>query len=480
MHSNNNKVRTRTQVLCAALLCAAPVASAQWEITPSIYVSALYTDNIGFRSGLFLFDDASGQTDDISYQISPRLGVRHEGPRWNLNSSYQYQNRRFLEFDGNNQEFHNLNLTSNHILVRDRLGVDFLANIQQQVIDRQLGIGGTTANRIGNLTDFGNYSVQPYFNFDLGSSTTGRISYRYGINEFDAPALVDSKNGQLVGTIGTQFGSRWSLGGTYTDSSIEFDTGREVSLARIAVDLGYQLTPRTRLVLQGGEDSNDLGSNSLFGDVQGSFWMAGVVGSLGTSTNYEVRVGEQFFGDSLLFNVERTRGRLSLNLSYVEQASTFGGGAINPQALLSLASNVGGIDLPNATQDVFVSNRLTVGVTYTQTRSSISLSVFNDDREFLSGEDDLERDDSGGGAQLTFNWEMSPDTRLTITGLYQQFTIRRTQDEPEDLRVQATWRRTLFEGAFTDIRLIHNQRQSNIPSQDFEENTVQIGFGYEF
>ncbi|MEO1574821.1 MAG: hypothetical protein AAFU65_07665, partial [Pseudomonadota bacterium] len=141
--------------------------------------------------------------------------------------------------------------------------------------------------------------------------------------------------------------------------------------------------------------------------------------------------------------------------------------------------NVGGIDLPNATQDVFISNRLTLGFTYTLTRSSVSVSVFNDDREFLSGDDDTERDDSGGGAQLTWNWEVSPDTRLTLTGLYQRFTIRRTQDEPEDIRAQLTWRRTLFEGAFMDIRLIHNQRTSDV-AFSFEENTAQIGFGYEF
>ncbi|MEO1575061.1 MAG: TIGR03016 family PEP-CTERM system-associated outer membrane protein, partial [Pseudomonadota bacterium] len=338
--NNNNTVRRRAPLLCAAVLLWTHAAQAQWEITPSVYLSTLYTDNVGFRGGLFLFDDATGQTDDISYSIAPRLDVRHEGPRLTLNSSAQFQVRRFLEFDQNNQEFTNLNLNSNYQFIRDRLGVDVTGNIQQQVIDRQLGIGGTTANRTGNLTDFSNFAIQPYFNFELGRATTGRIAYRTGVNEFDAPQLIDSKNDQLTATISSRLGGRWTVGGTFTDSGVEFDTGRDVSLQRTALDLGYRVTPRTELVLQAGEDTNDLGTGGVFGDVQGSFWMAGVVGQVGTGTNYEVRVGEQFFGDSLLVNFDRTRGRLTLNLSYIEQASTFGGGSINPQALLALVTNV--------------------------------------------------------------------------------------------------------------------------------------------
>jgi uncharacterized protein (PEP-CTERM system associated) len=213
--------------------------------------------------------------------------------------------------------------------------------------------------------------------------------------------------------------------------------------------------------------------------VQGEFWMAGLVGSLGSSTTYDVRVGEQFFGDSLQASVERTRGRLTVGLNYVEQASTFGGGAINPQALLGFATNIAGIDLPNATQDVFISNRLSANATYTMTRSSVSFSVFNDDREFLSGTDDDAPNDDGGGAQLSWSWAASPDTRVTLSAVYQRFTIRRTQDVLKDLRTQLGWRRTIFEGAFVDARLIHNQRSSDV-DLSFEENTIEVGFGYEF
>ena len=42
---------------------------------------------------------------------------------------------------------------------------------------------------------------------------------------------------------------------------------------------------------------NDLGTLPFTGDVDGSFWLAGFRGSLSDTTTYEVRIGEQFYGD---------------------------------------------------------------------------------------------------------------------------------------------------------------------------------------
>lgn len=461
-------------VLCSALVLASGAVHAQWEITPSVYTSVLHTDNIGLQND-------ENKLDEISYEVSPRLILNHTGPRFRMNSNYQLQARQFKEFDENNQIFHNLDMNASMVLLRDKAGVDFLANIQQQIVDRQFGVGGTTASRIGNLADINTYSVQPYFNFDAGRSTTGRVSYRLGLSEFDRPELIDSKNDQLLATVTTQqLGGSLTVGGTFTRSGVEFDTGREVTLQRTAVDLSYRLTPRTDFVLQAGEDSNDLGSLPILSDIEGSFWMAGLSGSLGSATTYDARVGEQFFGNSVQLSISRQRNRLALDLSYVEQASTFGGGQINPAQLLGLVSGFGGTDLPNSTQDVFISNRLTFGLTYTLTRSALRISVFNDNREFLTGLDDDGQDDRGGGAQVSWNWELSADTQLSLLANYQRFLIRQTDDEPEDLRVEATWRRSIFDGAYMDFRYIRNERDSNNELLNFSENTFQLGVGYEF
>ncbi|MEM6640223.1 MAG: hypothetical protein AAF610_10000 [Pseudomonadota bacterium] len=481
-HLHARALRT---VFAATLALACSPAAAQWDVRPSIFTSVLYTDNVGFRNGLFLFDDDSGQTDDISYAVTPRIAISREGARWNLESTYQVQVRRFVEFDENRENLQNFQLESDYQLLIDRVGFLVNAGIEQFVIDRQLGIGGTTANRIANLTEFRNAAIEPYYTFDIGSNTSGRLSYRRGENEVEGQGF-DSSNEQIRATINTSLaGGRWTLGGTFTDSGVEFETGREVSLQRIALDGAYRLTPRTQIVMQVGQDSNDIGSDSVFGDVEGTFWMAGVRGKVGAATDYELRAGRQFFGNSIFASVERTRGRLTLSFSYQEQANTFGGGAISPQALIALTTDVRGIDLPNATQDVFISNLLSFGMAYTRPRSTLSFNIFNDNREFLSGQDALQQDDRGGGLQLSYSLELSPESRLRFSGTYQRFTIRRTQDEPEDIRVELGWRRSVLERAYMDLRFVHNQRQSITSTQitgsgNFDENTVELGFGYEF
>lgn len=470
---NNNNIAALF-LLCAAL--GASVAEAQWEFQPSIYTGVLWTDNLGLQP--------EGQKrDDLSFEVSPSLLMTHKGPRFTLDSNYILQARQFKENDQNDQVFHNLDLTADFIALADQgnqAGVTFLSNLRQQIVDLQLGIGSTTATRVGNQTDLQTYAVEPYWNFSAGSVLTGRVAYRKSLTEFDAPRLLDSTNDNITLSVGTDpQRARWSVGASYTNSDIEYDTGRSVTLARTSVDFGYDITPRTQIVLSAGQDDNDLGNLPLLGDIDGAFWSAGLKGRLGANTSYEGRVGEQFFGDSYLFSLERTQGRLTFSVSYSEQASTFGGAQIDFQTILSLLTNVGGIDQPNTTQDVFVSKRLNLGMGYTLPKSSFQLTLFNDDRTFLSNLDG-NREDSGGGARLTWNWQMSQTSTFILSANLRRFVIRNTGDEPKDFFVEARWRRDLFERAYMDLRLLHNQRQSDIVQFDFEENTVAVGIGYNF
>ncbi|MFK7886880.1 MAG: TIGR03016 family PEP-CTERM system-associated outer membrane protein [Gammaproteobacteria bacterium] len=473
---NNNKIGVFLALLL--VLGTTTAVQAQWEYEPSIYTGVLWTDNLGLQPD-------GNQRDDLSYEVRPSLLLTHRGPRFTLDSNYILQARRFQENDENDQVFHNLNFRSGWIALADQgnqVGVDFLSNIQQQIVDLQLGIGGTTATRVGNQSDIATYSIEPYWNFSAGSSVTGRVAYRIGLNEFDQPQLLDSKNNNITISAATDPDrGRWSLGGSFTSSTIEYDTGREVTLARTSVDFGYDVTPRTEFVLSVGSDDNDLGNLPFLGDIDGAFWLAGFKGQLGGNTRYEARVGEQFFGSSYLLSLDRTQGRLTFSVSYSEQASTFGGAQLDFQAILGLLPNIDatGVDLPNTTQDVFISKRLNFGMGYTLPKSTFQLNVFSDDRTFLSSLDG-DREDRGSGANLTWNWQMSQTSSFTLIGNFRSFVIRNTGDEPKDILFEARWRRDLFERAYMDLRVIHNQRQSNIEQFDFQENTVAVGVGYRF
>lgn len=466
-------------LLSSVVLCASANAQLEdegpvqgWVFSPSIYASMLYTDNINLTN-----DDI--KIDDASYEISPSMLLARNGPRWTLNTNYQMQARRFSSTSENNQVFHNLSLTSNLVAVPDHLGVNLLSNIQQQLIDRTGGFGATTASRAANLTDVSTYAIEPYYTFDLGASTSGRLSYRAGLIEFDAPQLRDSKDNRIAANFATRpLDARWSFGGAVSSTNVEYDTGRDVTLDRYSVDLGYRLSPKAEFVVTFGEDSNDLGQLPFAGDVDGTFWLAGVLGQLNETTSYEVRAGEQFFGDSYLVDFQRTKGRLAINVVYNESATTFGTQQIDYEGLLDFFSDIGGVNLPNQTQDVFVSKRLSAGFIYTLPKSSWRLNVFNDQRDFITSLDGG-ADDSGGGATLGWDWQAGARSRLTLTASWQKIQIRATGEQPADIRLGLSWRQDVFRRAFFDVRLIYNQRESDDDLLNFEENSAIIGFGIE-
>ncbi len=480
---NKNKIMRQsmaTAVVLSGVLTCAGVHAQQpqegpaqgWQISPSIYTSVLVTDNINLTN-----DDL--KVDDTSYEISPGLLLSRIGPRWTFNSNYQMQARRFSSTSENDQVFHNLNLSSNFVAVPERLGVTVSSNIQQQLIDRAGGFGATTASRAANLTDVNTYAIEPYYTFDLGPATSGRVSYRAGLIEFDTPQLTDTKDKRIAASFATRpLDARWSVGGAISSSNVEYDTGRDVTLDRYSVDLGYTVSPKAELVLTFGEDSNDLGALPFAGETDGTFWLAGVLGQLNETTSYEIRAGEQFFRDSYLVDFQRTKGRLAINVVYNESATTFGTQQIDYQGLLDFFSDVGGLNLPNQTQDVFVSKRLTAGFIYTLPKSSWRLNVFNDSRDFITSLDGS-ADDSGGGATLGWDWQASARGRLTLTANWQKIQLRATGEQPEDLRLGLSWRQEVSRRAYVDLRLIYNQRDSPDELLNFEESSAILGFGIE-
>ena len=175
----SSKIKTTRRMFAASSLVVSmgmglPATAGDWQITPSIYTSVLHSDNLGLQP-----DEVkqSGQ----SYELSPQIVVNKEGQRFRLNSNYRLQMRRaggsFDDMAGGNrlqadQNFHSLNLATEGLLVSDQLGFTGNANISQQVISRAVGTGVTTGSGLGNVTDIGTYSIEPFFNFKRAATSS--------------------------------------------------------------------------------------------------------------------------------------------------------------------------------------------------------------------------------------------------------------------------------------------------------------------
>ncbi len=469
----------RRIVAVAALLPAAglSVHADLWDVDASIQVGVTYSDNGEL--------DADNESSATSYDIQPRIGIVRDGPKLDATVNYRvdavYGDERRNGED--NEVFHYLDAVSNFDFIENRLGVSLNSSITQQITDPGERVGFSNATRIGNLDEVSTINLAPYFRFSPATFTSGEVTYSYGVVEYGQPSAIDSKQGVanlVVSSAPPSSPLNWTL--NLTDTRVEYDTGRDVTLQRAGVDFGYAITPRMDAVLNVGIDENDFeGAPTTRGDTDGAFWLAGIRGTIGANTTYEARAGEQFFGDSYLLEFNRTARRLTTAISYTEEATSLGSRQLDYEYLLSFLDDIGGLDLPVNSDDTYVSKRLNVTLGYALAKSSWDFSVFLEDRDYLTTRDGDGREGDGSqGVRLGWNW--TPGDRMNV-GASMDWTeseLRTDGREPRDFRATASVRRNLPDAGFLTLRLWHTQRRNSTTTDEYEENGASLGFGYEF
>lgn len=462
----------RIALLFALNTVALSAWGGQWQAEPSLFVGATYSDNLRLSQ-------SSIEDGDFVTQVRPQILLQRAGPRWTADLNYRLQGLFYSE-SGNNNVNHFLNATSTAALVPDRLFLNVIGNITQQIIDPADDISFSTINNSGNRTEAMTLRVNPYWVTDLGQFTKLRINYQYGANEYEASQVPDSDENLFGLLISSQpAGAKyiWSL--SYQNSGVDYDTGQEIDLERGSAEFGYQISPRAYFVLSVGADDNSFSQLAGLPKIDGSFWMAGVRGELGQLTNYEVRVGEQFFGTSYFVDFNRRTRKFETSVSYTEEATSVSAQQLAYQNLLSYLSEVSGFDLPQTNPDLYVRKRLNVTATYSLAKSSWRLTAYNENRDYLTSPM-TGRDDGVTGFGAEWTWQLDGKTSVAIGGTWQQFDLRADTNTPEDIRVQVNASRDILDGGFVELRLWHNERAADRASDEYEENAISLGVGIKF
>ncbi len=472
----NRRSRAAFFFATAALAATAVTTQAdQWEIAPSILIGAEYTDNFGLTS--------EARESGVVYEARPQLLVSREGRKLDATINYRFQTLFGDENSqraNNNDDFHYLNALANYEAIENQLGVALTSNITQQTGDPAEPPGFSNVSARGNLNEVSTIALEPYYQFELGRFTVGSVRYRYGLLEYDEPAFADNKEGRAVLAITSappQVPWNWSV--VVQDSRIDYDTGIELGLRRASVDFGYEITPRMDAVLNVGVDDNDLDDLPTVRDTDGTFWLAGLRGTIGEITNYEIRVGEQFFGDSFLLSFERQGRRVTTTISYDEETTSLSGQQIGYDDLLNYLNDIGGLELPAITPDVYVRKRLNLSVAYQLAKSSWELSVYDEDREFITTFSGT-GGDASRGVRARWSWRPNGLTDIGVRADWQKADLRDRVDKPEDIRIALSLRRSLFDNAYVALTLFHDQRVATIDTNEYEENGASLGIGYNF
>ncbi len=466
-----------------AMTASVSAGASEWEYAADLFTGLTYTNNV-------ILAPSSGKEDEGIWEISPTIIATRDGKRVDVQFDYRLQGLLYAREDRRNEVYNYLQSSLQAAVIPDFIQFDADASISQTVIDPLLASGNSSISVSGNSAETMTVNVSPYIQRKLGPATTFRLGASAGLVEYDAPTLVDNNQVDYFASLANEGGGgpfNWSFG--YQSKLVDYDIGQEIELARATGEIGLRIGARTEFVVSGGEDINDFGSLPGSRVAEGSFWNVGFRGGFGDNVQFDVRVGEQFFGDSYSVQFSRSSRALETTVSYTEEATTVGAQQLdfsNALALLGLAGvviddqfDISGFELPQRDPELYIRRRFDLTNTLTTGRSTFGSRLYYEDRSFIRTSFAGARENVQG-ASLTWTWNYDSATTVTTSGTYQQLDSRDNVSRPQDYRINVQVRRNIFNNSYVQAMTWYNARIAPNFMDEYEEVAVRVGFGRRF
>lgn len=492
---------------CAALvaLTLAPAAHAiDWRFEPYVNASSTYTDNVNQRS--------SNTQDALILTATPGFTLRSEGSR-RVQASLQYGLtgvKRFGDDDRSDDVYHNLNAVGKAELVEDFLFIDGNAHVSQQLISL-LGSPADATTNDSNRTTVGTYSISPYVQQRLGTFAFAQVRYTTSgaIFQNDVANNINSNSINASLNSGTQFNElSWGLNYRLRDATVQ--GGEDTQFEHYGASLGYKLTHNIRVFGTVGHDSNKY--TAIPGEgVGGGSWTAGMGWSPNRRTSMNASFGESFYGRTYGFEFDYRTHYSVWTASYNEGVSDISQLLLNTEPISywicdqGLALTMGTLPPSNGTNcvligslppgstavgsanGIFISKTLRAGGAWSKGKSNFGINVFDTRRQYqqLVGMPE----DETRGVIATYSYRLQPHTTLNANlgytntlvppGLGLGFATTIARDDKlytASIGVSRQFDSKLL-GSLT---LRHQQRDSNSPTSNYDENSLTASVNMRF
>lgn len=368
----------------------------QPRITPGVRASALWSDNVGHRSG--------GGDSDVVLEASPYVTAESTAPRAQYRLFYQLRN--FLRLsDGEFNLFrHALDGQGSFALVDDRLWLDltgFMGTINASAAG---SISADPASSFTNTANVRHFTVSPWYRDNLSNIATYQLRYTLahtGGNSGFATAKLDHRASAAID--GIPSGSKWNWRWYAEQQRREFDNDITRDRTTSGGALYYSIRPTLRVYGTVDYDQidalrNEDGDNNGWGPGAGFDWTPF------RRTSVSGSVSKRYYGTTGNLSVSHTMHNATMGLQWSRAMLTsadaslllfdpmsitsggFGFGQVNP-VIGSLRS--AGIVLPAGmvlTQGLFtdaavLDRRLTAFWGLRGLRNSLTISGFWSNRE---------------------------------------------------------------------------------------------------
>ncbi len=503
------------------LLClfSTAVWAGDWKFTPSLAVSERYSDNVNLGT------TGREETDWIT-EISPRISLHRSGARIKANVDYSLQGLLYANDSDRNTVRHHLNGQSSAELIDNLLFFDTGARISQELVNQASNGGLGDGVGAGNTTSVASYTLSPYIKHRIGSiaNLDARIAHDGVFIGNAGFSDTDTTRYSLAANSGTYFlPFSWSASYSKTDTSNSgalADSGSE----RAAANARYQLSRKFGLLAQASMEKNDFtGVNAAIRDYSsyglGAFYSPSrrisldvyynksdtgnfVSGSATLNPTLRTSINaastKRAFGRSHSLNLAHRTRKSNWSLSYLDDLTTsqqqfrtnFRGPFWDCPTGIEIFSidtppsnpsecilRVGTLSLTALTNQTFISKTLTGTVSYRLRRNTWMLSVYDTQREFqgLAGGDDTTQ-----GIQASWLLQPAAHTTFSLSGglSQQESSTRNRRDDLWNLSLSATHQFQPKVSGSMEVR--HQQRESNLPNNDFTENSVAARLNMSF
>ena len=386
---------------------------------PRVEAAAQYVNNIN------LAQDGQDQVDTFGLELAPGFYASYSTGAVLAAIDYSLIGRAWEDSDYNDVS-HRLNANGEWRALPEWFSVSGQASYSDAVIDPRNGLnyGGLGIFGSGNMQEVAAVGVTPQFQHRF-KDVLATAQYSYGRTWY----LDEGKGQPTVGFVSNQDstdqGANFRIGSAESDARLtaavfydwqksEFDTALPYEFERAGLDLEAQLARTLRFVGDVGKES-DLDASSTQGGLDSDFWSAGLRWQPNERSSVEGTYGERFFGSSYSARITHKARLLEFNASYSEEPTVetrmLSLGEFDPGQLPPGSPNV---DFGRFNSSPFIARNANAGVTATGSRTTVSLTAYQYQRDFIRG---LRQDEDGlgvtFGATRQFASNLSGDFSLS-------------------------------------------------------------------
>lgn len=379
---------------------------------PRILVRETYSDNIN------LAPPSRAESDAIT-EVVPGFDLQAQGRRLRGSLSYSLQGIAYAQHSGADRIHNQVSGNATGAIIPRHFFLAANTAYTQAIINPSAPASTNNIFVTGNNTNAWISQVNPYWLQSLGPVGRAKLSYAFGNIEYGKGGLSNSHDSTYEASLTSPSGNGpWSWSSSYRDYRDWISDGRQMVQRQAQGGLGYQISRNLTLLGDGGWERNE--QSHVYSEVfQGTYWAAGFRWSTPFDV-FQFKYGHRFFGPTYDASWQHRAARVTTYLSYKETV-TIVNQDLQALALQSLTpQSLPNVPLPALTLfDLYVSKRFAGSIQYHYSRTSLSLTGYDERRDYLTR---LVANERVTGATLAGNWQAGARTAVTPSFTWEKNT----------------------------------------------------------